>query len=136
MKPNEKAKIVWAKLIPAIPERVRDYCNQLVPEGDTTSEIISLEELQEHSTSCGNGDRMCFKREVVDFLKEYSMEPYVLAEVWKEDGAIAALAVRWKGTKREALKCSRRFEALIRENDGSLRAEESYDDHWDCFESE
>ena len=127
-----------------VPADVYDYCTQFANDPFCPTQIkkIRIEDLREYSTSCGVVGNKPFDDKVIRFLKEHSDLEFVVVEV-DQNNCIVNMAVKWKASysKREYLKITNKFDHMILNNGGSLRAEEMiYEDKnmqwWDLYESE
>jgi hypothetical protein len=129
-----------------IPYRVYWYCSHDNNRLDTHIERIPIDNLKDYSTACGGIPNSPFTPKVRDFIKANSGKEFVIAEVYNYtlDNAksfesakvIASLAVHWKGNERTKLSNTDKFSTMISDNEGSLRANEYFDEGWDTYESE
>lgn len=119
-----------------IPYKTYWYCSHDNKEIDTHVERIPIDALKDYSTSCGSVPNSPFVPKVRDFIKAHSGKNFVIAEVYNGEKTIQSLAVHWKGNKRTFYSNTDKFSDMISDNEGSLRAEQCFEDGWDTYESE
>lgn len=119
-----------------IPLKILKYCSQDCSNEPTHVERILIDKLKEYSTSCGGIPNHPFTSKVITFIKANSGKDFVIAEIWEGTKIIQNLAVHWNGNERTKLSNTDKFSDMISNNDGSLRADQSFEEGWDTYESE
>jgi hypothetical protein len=129
-----------------IPYKVYWYCSHDNKEIQTHVERIPIDNLKEYSTSCGGIPNSPFTSKVINFIKARSGKDFVIAEVYdyskdttetyEHSKVIQSLAVHWNGSERAKISLTDKFSDMVSDNEGSLRADECFEEGWDTYESE
>lgn len=119
-----------------VPYKTYYYCAHDSKRLSTHVERIPVDGLKDYSTVCGTNPNAPFTSEVITFIKANSGKDFVVAEVYNGTKEIASLAVHWKGSEKTRLSHTDAFSDMISDNEGSLRADQCFEEGWDTYESE